>query len=119
MVLPADGTVASGDELIYKLFVRGKAVHDNTKPLFDLVFDVLTRADLSNQKRIVEMLKESKAGMEADLATSGVWCACVCCLCERERVLWVRDEKTVVPVDYSDTHTHHCETSGEREKVIF
>jgi len=43
------------------MFIRGKAVSSKAIELFSLMKDVLTDANLGNQKRVLEMLKESKA----------------------------------------------------------
>ena len=68
---PSDDTVATGDELVRLLFVRGKVVQSKPEELFDIVSDVLLGARFDNQKRVVEMLKESKARMESSLVSSG------------------------------------------------
>lgn len=68
---PADDTVAVGDELVHMLFMRGKVVMSKPEELFGIVSDVLLGARFDNQKRIVEMLKESKARMESSLVSSG------------------------------------------------
>ena len=69
--IPEDDSVAAGDDLVHRLFVRGKVVQSKPEQLFNIVGDVLKGARFDNQKRIVEMLKESKAGMESSLVSSG------------------------------------------------
>ena len=69
--VPEDDTIATGDELVHRLFLRGKAVGGKADDLFDLARDVLMTARLDNQKRVIEMLKESKAGLESSLVSSG------------------------------------------------
>jgi len=71
VVVPEDNSVAEGDEIVHRLFVRGKVVKAQPGELFDIVSDVLTSAKLDNQKRIVEMLKESVSGLESNLVASG------------------------------------------------
>eukprot|EP00616_Rhizochromulina_sp_CCMP1243_P000175 CAMPEP_0118974666 /NCGR_PEP_ID=MMETSP1173-20130426/12764_1 /TAXON_ID=1034831 /ORGANISM="Rhizochromulina marina cf, Strain CCMP1243" /LENGTH=1033 /DNA_ID=CAMNT_0006924443 /DNA_START=71 /DNA_END=3172 /DNA_ORIENTATION=+ len=69
--IPSDDTVATGDDLVHRLFLRGKAVAGRADDLFGVVHDVLTSCRLDNKKRIVEMLKESKARMESSLVSAG------------------------------------------------
>lgn len=69
--VPADGSVSAGDALQHRLFLRGKAVLSKSGALFSVLDDVLKSAQLGNRKRIVEMLKESKARLEASLVDSG------------------------------------------------
>ena len=57
----AEGRVSNSDDVLLYLLIRGKAVTENVPIMFDLFFDVLSNAKLDNQKRAVEMLKESKA----------------------------------------------------------
>lgn len=53
------GSTTSG--LTAHMFVRGKAVASKAGELFELMHEVLTDANLDNQKRVLEMLKEAKA----------------------------------------------------------
>jgi len=69
--IPADNTVVSGDDLVQRLFVRGKVVASNSEDLFSIMADILTGAKLDNQKRVVEMLKESKSRQESSLVSAG------------------------------------------------
>ena len=66
-----DGTIATGDDLVYRLFLRGKATAEKAEDLFDIAKDVLLTSRLDNQKRVVEMLKESKARISSSLVSSG------------------------------------------------
>ena len=50
---------------------RGKAVFDKISTLFDIVKEVLVDANLGNQKRAVEMLKESKVRKQSSVLSSG------------------------------------------------
>jgi hypothetical protein len=58
------------DTLLYFL-LRGKAVTDKVPTMFNLMKEVLTDSNLNNQKRAVEMLRESKIGKETGVITSG------------------------------------------------
>lgn len=55
------GDATKGDQLTAHMFVRGKAVASKAGELFELMHAVLTDANLDNQKRVLEMLKEAKA----------------------------------------------------------
>jgi hypothetical protein len=63
--------VAQPDEAQLYLLLRGKAVDAKLPILFDLFEEILLRAKLSNQKRAVEMLRESKNRKEASVLSSG------------------------------------------------
>lgn len=63
--------VASPDDAIMYMMIRGKAVSDNIPILFDLFKDILLNANLSNQKRAIEMLKESKIRKESSILSNG------------------------------------------------
>jgi Zn-dependent M16 (insulinase) family peptidase len=67
----ASGTVSNPDEVLLYLMLRGKAVTNKIPILFHLFTDILLNARLNNQKRAVEMLKESKSRKEASLLSSG------------------------------------------------
>ena len=67
-----DGAIGDPDDLVYRLVLRGKATHENAGHLFGLMSDVLTDADFAaSEKRVIEMLKESKARYESAFRTSG------------------------------------------------
>ncbi|CAM9341622.1 unnamed protein product, partial [Choristocarpus tenellus] len=66
-----DGRVSDPDTLVSYLFVRGKAVTEKVPQLMSIVFDVLTDANLDSQQRVVEMLKETKARLQASISGSG------------------------------------------------
>lgn len=65
------GAILDGNHLQSKLLVRGKATSDNIGELFDLMKVVLTDANFDSKSRVIEMLKETKAGMEAGIGGSG------------------------------------------------
>jgi Zn-dependent M16 (insulinase) family peptidase len=70
----SSGGVVSGvqpsDAILY-LMVRGKATTEKVPVMLDLVRDILLTANLNNQKRAVEMLRESKIRKETSVITSG------------------------------------------------
>jgi hypothetical protein len=72
--LKNSGGVVSGssveDSLLY-FMIRGKAVTEKVPSMFDLMKAVLTDSNLGNQKRAVEMLRESKISKETSVITSG------------------------------------------------
>ena len=64
-------SILEGNNLQSKLLLRGKATSENIGELFDLMKIVLTDANFDSQSRVIEMLKETKAGMEAGIGGSG------------------------------------------------
>ena len=60
-------SILDGNHLQSKLLLRGKATSDNIGELFDLMKIVLTDANFDSKSRLIEMLKETKAGMEAGI----------------------------------------------------
>lgn len=68
----ADESAASdGTNMITKLFLRGKATADKAGDLLSLYKLILTDANLDSQKKIVEMLRETKTQMEASVQSAG------------------------------------------------
>jgi len=67
----SQNAIMDGNHLQSKLLVRGKATSDNVGELFDLMKTVLTEAKFDSKSRVVEMLKETKAGMEAGIGAGG------------------------------------------------
>merc|ERR1711966_179961 len=67
----AQDAILEGNNLQTKLMVRGKATSDNIGELFDLMKLVLTEANFDSKARVIEMLKKTKAGMEAGIRGSG------------------------------------------------
>jgi Zn-dependent M16 (insulinase) family peptidase len=51
--------------------LTGKSTKDKIPQLFDLFHEILCEAQLDNQKRAVEMLKESKSRRESSVISSG------------------------------------------------
>lgn len=67
----AGNTVVDPDKVLLYLVARGKAVAEKVPILFDLMANILLTADFGNQKRAVEMLKESKVRKESAILSSG------------------------------------------------
>eukprot|EP01038_Epipyxis_sp_PR26KG_P012907 gene12907-17297_t len=65
------GTVANTDDVLLYLMIRGKAVTENVPILFDLFNEILQHSNLNNQKRAIEMLKESKVRKESSVLSAG------------------------------------------------
>jgi len=53
------------------LFLRGKAMQNQTGELLSILTDVLTTARLDNRERVMQMVMETKAGMESALVSAG------------------------------------------------
>jgi presequence protease len=66
-----ESAVLDGNYLQTKLFLKGKATSDNTDELFTLMKTILTEARFDSQSRVIELLKESKARVEAGIRGSG------------------------------------------------
>ncbi len=63
--------VATPDNFIDYMFVRGKAVSDKAPELFSIMHSVMTDANLDSQQRAVELLKQKKAFLEMSMVGSG------------------------------------------------
>mmetsp|Transcript_15469 Transcript_15469/g.23722 ORF Transcript_15469/g.23722 Transcript_15469/m.23722 type:complete len:1104 (+) Transcript_15469:54-3365(+) len=59
------------DKMVTKLVIKGKATTDRIDELFSLYLSILTDANLDSQNKVIEMLKESKAGIESSIQGSG------------------------------------------------
>ena len=57
--------VISGDHLMTKLMLKGKATSDKIDKLFSLMNIMLTNARLDSRSRVIELLKEDKSRMES------------------------------------------------------
>jgi presequence protease len=60
-----ESAVLDGNYLQTKLIINGKATSDNTDELFALMKTILTEARFDSRNRVIEILKEDKARMEA------------------------------------------------------
>jgi len=69
--MPKGGVVSQSTDLVSHAFLRGKAVESKVGELFSIMNEVLTDANLDNQKRVIEMLKESKARFRSAVVGSG------------------------------------------------
>jgi Zn-dependent M16 (insulinase) family peptidase len=63
--------VLDGNYLQTKLIMKGKATSDKTDELFTLMKTILTDARFDSKNRVIEILKEDKARMEARIQGSG------------------------------------------------
>lgn len=66
-----EGVVTDGTRMVTKLLIKGKATTDNTDELFSIFNLILTDAKLDSQKKVVEMLRESRSRIEANIQGSG------------------------------------------------
>jgi len=64
-------TVHDGEKLLTKLFIKGKATGDEAGELFSIFNLILTEANLDSEKKVIEMLKETKARIESSIQGSG------------------------------------------------
>ena len=67
----ATGAVSNPDDVLLYFMLRGKCTIDKIPILFDLMTEMLLTARLSNRKRAVEMLLESKARRVDSVVSSG------------------------------------------------
>jgi len=63
--------VGSGDHMVTKLFMKGKATADKSEELFNLMKLTLTESNLDSQSKVIEMLKMSRSGLESSIQGSG------------------------------------------------
>lgn len=66
-----ESAVLDGNYLQTKLIMKGKATSDKTDELFSLMKTILTEARFDSKNRVIEILKEDKARMEARISGSG------------------------------------------------
>jgi len=66
-----DNTVHGCDHMLTKIFIGGKATADKAEELMSIFKLVLTESNLDSQKKVIEMLKETKAGIESNIQGSG------------------------------------------------
>jgi hypothetical protein len=66
-----ESAVSDGTKMVTKLVIKGKATSDKTDKLFDLYRLILTDAKLDSQKKVIEMLRESRSRLEAGIQGSG------------------------------------------------
>ena len=65
------GFVSSSQDALLYFMIRGKSVSDKTPVMMDLFNDMLCNTKLDNQKRAIEMLKESKVRKESSVISAG------------------------------------------------
>lgn len=66
-----ESIVSSGEHMQTKLMIQGKATSENIDELFSLFEVILTDANFDSQKRVVEMLKESRSRLESRIQGAG------------------------------------------------
>jgi len=66
-----ENTVSDSGTMVSKLYIRGKATSDRSEDLFSIFKLILTESNFDSQKKVLEMLKESKARMESGIQGSG------------------------------------------------
>lgn len=66
-----DAEITDCNTMVTKLVIQGKATSDRTDELFSLFRSMLTDANLDSQSKVIEMLKEGKAGLESSIQGSG------------------------------------------------
>jgi len=65
------GTVHECDHMMSKIFIGGKSTADKAGELLSIFQLILTEANLDSQKKVIEMLKETKVGLESSIQGSG------------------------------------------------
>ncbi len=65
------GKVGNTDDVILYFVISGKSTAEKAGVMYDLFADTLLNVRLDNQKRALEMLKESKVRRETSVITSG------------------------------------------------
>merc|ERR1712113_300366 len=63
-------TVHDCDHMLTKISIQGKATSDKIGEMLSIFKLILTESNLDSQKKVIEMLKETKAGMEANIQGS-------------------------------------------------
>lgn len=66
-----EGLVGASDSILSYVCLRAKAVAGESERLFNLLHEVSTDANLDDQRRVVEMLKESVASFRAQIPAAG------------------------------------------------
>ena len=69
--VPADGSIAEPMDAMYMLAMRGKGTKEKVDDLFDLMYSVVSDANLDAQSKVIEVLRESKAQLESNFVRSG------------------------------------------------
>jgi len=67
----AQGVVNDSEHMISKIFITGKATSDKVAELFSIFNLILTDANLDSKKKVIEMLKETKSGLQSSIQNSG------------------------------------------------
>jgi Zn-dependent M16 (insulinase) family peptidase len=67
----SEGVIHDGSHMITKIMFKGKATSDKIGELFSIMSLLLTDSKLDSQKKVIEMLKETKASLESRIQGSG------------------------------------------------
>jgi len=67
----AEDIVTESGTMVSKIYIRGKATSDRSEDLFSIFKLILTESNFDSQKKVLEILKESKARMESGIQGSG------------------------------------------------
>jgi Zn-dependent M16 (insulinase) family peptidase len=63
-----ESALLDGSYLQTKLIMKGEATSNKVEELFSLMKSILTEARFDSQSKVIEILKEKKAGMEARIS---------------------------------------------------
>lgn len=66
-----EDVAASGEHMLTKLMIQGKATSDKTDELFSIFKLVLTDANFDSKARVIEMLKETRSRLESRVQGAG------------------------------------------------
>lgn len=67
----ARNKISAPEDVVLHLVLRGKVTKEKIPVMFDIFRDIMARAKLDNQKRFIEMLKETKAAKEGAVISNG------------------------------------------------
>jgi len=67
----ASGMAANGEKNWQKMIFRVKALHRNIKDAVNIISDILTSGDMSNESRMRELIAEKKNDLQAAVVPSG------------------------------------------------
>ena len=66
-----ESTAMTGENMVTKLVIGGKATSENVEELFSLFKLILTDAKFDSKSKVIELLKESKSRLESAVQGSG------------------------------------------------
>ncbi len=91
-VSPFVSSVRGSSEPVAYVVVRGKTMADKTQDMMDIVSDVLLSAKLDDKDRFMQMVLETKSGMEAGIIGSGHSFAGTRLDAQRSTAGWINEE---------------------------